>query len=112
LFVIGILIAVLADDAGGIVGGLGAILASIGIGWKGLGTSAGKTFAHLETPIWEASLDTTIYERITPQSILDRVSDAAPGTDEPSLVAAMVARAAAPPTPSPPTPPTPGPPGA
>ncbi|HEY8624700.1 MAG TPA: hypothetical protein VIL82_01725 [Solirubrobacteraceae bacterium] len=89
LFVVGVLVAVIADDAGGIVGGLGAILASLGIGWRGLGTSAGKTFAHLETPVWEASLDTTIYRRITPQRVLECVADTTPGTDEPSLVAAM-----------------------
>jgi hypothetical protein len=89
LFAIGVAIAVIADDAGGIVGGLGAILASLGIGWKGLGASVGRTLAHIGTPLWEAALDTTIYKRVTPQRVLVQVAKAAPGTDEPSLVAAM-----------------------
>jgi hypothetical protein len=91
LFVIGVLVAVLADDAGGIVGGLGAILASVGIGWKGLGTAAGKTLAHIETPLWGASLDKTIYARITPERVLAQLTNGAAGPDEPSLVAAMSA---------------------
>jgi hypothetical protein len=92
LFVIGVLVAAIADDAGGIVGGLGAILASIGLGWKGLGTSIGKTLAQIETPLWEAALDTTIYKRITPERVLSTVASATPGPDEPSLVAAITAQ--------------------
>jgi hypothetical protein len=49
--------------------------------------------AKVETPLWEASLDVSIRDRITPQRLLDNVPPHPAGPDEPSLVAA--ARAAA-----------------
>ncbi|HEX3832466.1 MAG TPA: hypothetical protein VHW04_10890, partial [Solirubrobacteraceae bacterium] len=82
------------DDPAGIVSGAGVILTALGIGWKGLGTTVGKTIAKVETPLWEASLDVSIRDRITPQRLLDKVPPHSAGPDEPSLVAA--ARTAAP----------------
>ncbi len=94
LFVAGIVLMLTTDDPAGIVSGAGVILTALGIGWKGLGTTVGKTIAKLETPLWEASLDISIRDRITPQRLLDSVPSRPSGPDEPSLVAA--ARRAAP----------------
>jgi hypothetical protein len=93
LFVAGIVVMLTTDDAAGIVSGAGVIITALGIGWKGLGTTVGKMLAKVETPLWEASLDVSIRDRITPQRLLDNVPPHAAGPDEPSLVAA--ARAAA-----------------
>jgi hypothetical protein len=93
LFVAGIVVMLTADDPAGIVSGAGVILTALGIGWKGLGTTVGKAIAKVETPLWEAALDISIRDRITPQRLLDSVPPHAAGPDEPSLVAA--ARAAA-----------------
>lgn len=94
LFVAGIAVMLIADDPAGIVSGAGVILTAVGIGWKGLGTTVGRTIAKVETPLWEAALDVSIRNRITPQRLLDRVPPRPRGPDEPSLVAA--ARGAAP----------------
>jgi hypothetical protein len=94
LFVAGIVVMLVTDDAAGIVSGAGVILTALGIGWKGLGTTVGKTIAKVETPLWEAALDVSIRDRITPQRLLDSVPPRPPGPDEPSLAAA--ARAASP----------------
>jgi hypothetical protein len=94
LFIAGIVVMLITDDPAGIVSGASVILTALGIGWKGLGTTVGKTIAKLETPLWEASLDVSIRDRITPQRLLNRVPSRPSGPDEPSLVAA--ARAAAP----------------
>jgi hypothetical protein len=94
LFVAGIVVMLTTDDPAGIVSGAGVILTALGIGWKGLGTTVGKTIAKMETPLWEAALDVSIRDRITPQRLLDNVPRHSAGPDEPSLVAA--ARAAAP----------------
>jgi hypothetical protein len=88
LFAAGIVLMLTTDDPAGIVSGAGVILTALGIGWKGLGTTVGKTIAKLETPLWEASLDLSIRDRITPQRLLDRVPPRPSGPDEPSLVAA------------------------
>jgi hypothetical protein len=87
LFVAGIAVMLIADDAAGIVSGAGVILTAVGIGWKGLGTAAGKALAKLETPLWESALDVSIRDRITPQHILDHVPVRPSGPDEPSLAA-------------------------
>jgi hypothetical protein len=94
LFVAGIVVMLATDDPAGIVSGAGVILTAVGIGWKGLGTTVGRTIAKAETPLWEAALDVAIRDRITPQRLLDRVPPRPKGPDEPSLVAA--ARGAAP----------------
>lgn len=87
LFVIGIAVMVIFDDAAGIVSGAGVILTGLGIGWKGVGGAAGKALARLETPLWDAALDVAIRDRITPQRILDAVPAKPASPDEPSLVA-------------------------
>jgi hypothetical protein len=87
LFVVGIAVMVIFDDAAGIVSGAGVILTALGIGWKGVGGAAGKALAKLETPLWEAGLDIAIRNRITPQRILDTVPAKPANPDEPSLVA-------------------------
>jgi hypothetical protein len=93
LFVAGIVVMLATGDAAGIVSGAGVILTALGIGWKGLGTTVGKAIAKVETPVWEASLDVSIRDRITPQRLLDRVPERPTGPDEPSLVAAAGAAA-------------------
>jgi hypothetical protein len=95
LFVAGIVVMLAADDAAGIVSGAGVILTALGIGWKGLGTTVGKTLANVETPLWESALDIAIRNRITPQRILERVPSTPSGPDEPSLAAAARASGAA-----------------
>jgi hypothetical protein len=87
LFVVGIAVILIFDDAAGIVSGAGVILTAVGIGWKGVGGAAGKALAKLETPLWEAELDVAIRNRITPQRILDAVPAKPADPDEPSLVA-------------------------
>jgi hypothetical protein len=87
LFVVGIAVMLIFDDAAGIVSGAGVILTALGIGWKGVGGAAGKALAKLETPLWEAALDVAIRDRITPQRILDAGPAKPPNPDEPSLVA-------------------------
>jgi hypothetical protein len=94
LFVAGIVVMLTTDDPAGIVSGAGVILTALGIGWKGLGTTVGKAIAKVETPLWEASLDISIRDRITPQRLLEHVPPRPSGPDEPSLAAA--ARSVAP----------------
>jgi hypothetical protein len=78
--------------------GLGAVglLTSAGVTWRGIGTSLATVTSHLEQPIWQAEVDRVIYERITPQEIVDHQGDAGSGADEPSLTAAVQAAARAP----------------
>jgi hypothetical protein len=88
LFVAGIAVMLITDDPAGIVSGAGVILTGLGIGWKGLGTTVGKTIGKVETPLWESALDISIRNRITPQRILEHVPPSPAGPDEPSLQAA------------------------
>jgi hypothetical protein len=73
----------------GVAAGFGgaSIFASIGLSWKGIGTSLGTAGARVEEPLWQAELDTVIYARITPEEIVKSQSKRKPGPDEPSLVA-------------------------
>jgi hypothetical protein len=72
-----------------IVTGGSAILGAVGLTWKGTGTSLGKAAAGVEAPLWGASIDKVVSERITPQHILAAfIPPAAEQVDEPSLVAA------------------------
>ena len=87
LFIVGIVLMLVTDDAAGIVSGAGVILTAVGIGWKGVGTAAGKTLGRLGTPLWESALDLVIRNRITPERIVKRVPPAPAGPDEPSLMA-------------------------
>jgi hypothetical protein len=77
-----------------IVTGTTAILGAVGLTWKGTGTSLGKAAAGVETPLWGAAIDTVVYQRITPQHILEAFTvPEGEEKDEPSLVAAKKAPA-------------------
>jgi len=73
----------------GLAAGLGgaSIFASIGLSWKGIGTSLGTAGARIEEPLWQAELDQAIYERITPDEIVKSLRKHKPGPDDPLLVA-------------------------
>jgi hypothetical protein len=72
-----------------VAAGLGGatIFASLGLSWKGIGTSLGTAAARVEEPLWQAELDEAIYERITPDEIVQSQRDHERGPDEPSLEA-------------------------
>jgi hypothetical protein len=72
----------------GIAAGFGglSIFASLGLSWKGIGSSLGTAAARVEEPLWQAELDTVIYARITPEEIVKSQNKHKPGPDEPSLV--------------------------
>jgi hypothetical protein len=62
----GSIVFILTDPNGAhVAGGIGGLLASAGVTWKGVGASLGKTAATLERPVWEASLDVQITDAIT-----------------------------------------------
>jgi hypothetical protein len=96
VFVAGIAVMLIFDDPAGIVSGAGVILTGLGIGCMGAGGAAGKALAKLETPLWEAALDVSIANRITPQRILDHVPATPADPDEPSLVAVTRAHRSSP----------------
>ncbi len=87
LFVAGIVVVVSSSSSAAIVGGAGAILGSFGLSWKGIGGSLGAAAARAEQPVWDAEVDRVIYERITPQTIVDSQRAVSRGPDEPSLAA-------------------------
>ncbi len=73
----------------GLAAGLGgaSIFASLGLSWKGIGTSLGTAGARVEEPLWQAELDQVIYERITPDEIVKSQRKHKPSPDDPLLVA-------------------------
>jgi hypothetical protein len=73
----------------GFAAGLGgaSIFTSLGLSWKGIGSSLGAAGARIEEPLWQAELDQVIYERITPDEIVKSQRSRKPSPDEPSLVA-------------------------
>jgi hypothetical protein len=85
LFVGGIVVVAISSTPAAVVSGAAGILASLGLGWKGAGSSLGKAAARAELPLWGAAIDTVVYERITPQPIVDSQRATARGPDEPSL---------------------------
>jgi hypothetical protein len=89
MFAAGVTVIVLSDSGAAIVGGAATVATSIGLGWKGIGTSLGTSAAKLEDPIWQGQLDRVIYERITPQEIVDAQQGHVRGPDEPSLRVAV-----------------------
>jgi hypothetical protein len=92
----GVAVMFIFGGAAAIVTGVSTILGAVGLTWKGAGTSIGTSAAGAETPLWGAALDTVIYERITPQHIVDGyVPPAQERVDEPSLVAARRGSSAA-----------------
>jgi hypothetical protein len=86
LFAVGIVVVATSSSPAAVVGGAGAILGSLGLSWKGIGTSVGSATARAEQPLWDAEVDTVIYERITPQEIVESQRTVIKGPDEPSLV--------------------------
>lgn len=74
----------------GVTTGLGGatVFTSLGLSWKGIGTSLGRAGAHAEEPLWQAELDQAVYERITPDDIVKRQHQHRPGPDEPSIAIA------------------------
>jgi hypothetical protein len=65
LFAGGVALILVDNSAAHIAAGLGGILASLGLTWKGIGGSLGATAGKLERPVWEASLDLQIAQAIT-----------------------------------------------
>ena len=65
LFIASVLYILIDPNAAHVAAGLGGVLASLGLTWKGVGTSLGKTAGNLERPVWEASLDAQIAQTIT-----------------------------------------------
>jgi hypothetical protein len=88
LFVAGVVVMFTVGSAAAIASGAAAIITSLGLGWKGIGVSVGGAAARLEAPLWGSALDDAVYERVTPQRIVDYGRPRKPGPDEPSLVAA------------------------
>jgi hypothetical protein len=65
LFGLGVWVILSGSNAGHIAAGLGGVLASVGLTWKGVGGSLGQTAGKLERPVWEAALDRQITRAIT-----------------------------------------------
>lgn len=85
LFVVGFVVIVTASGAAAIVAGAGPLLASFGLSWVGVGSALGAATERLGEPVWQAELDTVIYERITPQGILRSQGTVVATPEEPSL---------------------------
>ena len=87
IVLLGVGIWLIVGPGSGMAAGLGAatIFTSVGLSWKGLGSSLGKAGAHVEEPLWQAELDQAIYERITPDEIVQSQRNHRTGPDEPSL---------------------------
>jgi hypothetical protein len=84
---LGLGIWLIVGPGSGLAAGLGGatIFASVGLSWKGVATSLGKAGARVEEPLWQAELDQAIYERITPDEIVQSQRGHKTGPDEPSL---------------------------
>jgi hypothetical protein len=65
LFAGGILLIVRTHTDAAVVAGVGTVLASLGLSWRGLGRSLGGLAAKLERPLWGAEIDTAITQAIT-----------------------------------------------
>lgn len=52
-------------NSGHIAAGLGGLLASAGLTWKGVGGSLGRAAAKVERPLWDAQLDAAITRAMT-----------------------------------------------
>jgi hypothetical protein len=86
---LGVGVWLIVGPGSGVAAGFGGatIFASLGLSWKGIGTSLGTAGARVEQPLWQAELDQAIYERITPDEIVQSQRDRRRGPDEPSLEA-------------------------
>ncbi len=89
LGLLGVGVWLIVGPGSGVAAGFGGatIFASLGLSWKGIGTSLGTAGARVEQPLWQAELDQAIYERITPDEIVQSQRDHKRGPDEPSLEA-------------------------
>jgi hypothetical protein len=65
LFAGGVLLILALHDDASIAAGLGSIVASVGLTWKGVGGSLGRAVAKVEKPAWDAQLDVAIADAIT-----------------------------------------------
>ncbi len=65
LFAGGVALILIDSNSGHTAVGIGGILASLGITWKGAGNSLGKTAGKLEQPLWGAALDRQIADVLT-----------------------------------------------
>ena len=66
LFVGGIaLLLITPKHAGGTAAGLSAVLAALGLTWKGVGGTLGVLAGKLEAPLWGAELDGAVTDAVT-----------------------------------------------
>lgn len=65
LFAVGVALVAISSSATSVVAGIGTILASFGLTWKGVGGSLGRAAAKIEQPVWSAQLDIAIADAIT-----------------------------------------------
>jgi hypothetical protein len=95
LGLLGVGVWLIVGPGSGVAAGFGGatIFAGLGLSWKGIGTSLGTAGARIEQPLWQAELDQAVYQRITPDEIVQSQRDHKPGPDEPSLAVAAHERA-------------------
>jgi hypothetical protein len=65
LFLGGVALIVVGASSASVVAGLGGIIASVGLTWRGIGGSLGRLLGQLERPLWGAALDAAITDAIT-----------------------------------------------
>jgi hypothetical protein len=65
LFAGGVALVLIASSSASVIAGIGGVLASIGLSWRGIGGTVGKALGGLERPLWGAELDTAITAAIT-----------------------------------------------
>lgn len=94
LFGGGVGLIVASGSGAAVAAGAATIFTSLGVTWKGIGSSLGTAAGQLEEPIWQSEIDRVIFQRITPETILKAAPEKR-GPDEPSLkvVAPPVQRA-------------------
>jgi len=86
-FIGGIVVVAISSTPTAVVGGVASIVVALGLGYNGVGGALGRAIGRVEQPLWSAEIDTVIYERITPQIIVDSQRAFRQGPDEPSLTA-------------------------
>jgi hypothetical protein len=84
-FIGGIVVVALSSTPTAVVGGVASIVVALGLGYNGVGGALGRAAARVEQPLWGAEIDAVVYERITPQTIVDSQRAVRRGPDEPSL---------------------------
>lgn len=63
--VVGIVAAVALDRDGGVVAGIGAAAAALGLSWRGIGSTLTGLVRELREPLWRAELDHAVAEAIS-----------------------------------------------